>query len=174
MDLRASLLKEHSKANTLRMTNWIGHNHERFDELIDLFLHDEYRVVQRAAWVLGKCAEQHKDLILPHLGPLIANLENPKHEAVLRNTLKALSEIDVPEEHMGTLANLCFDLLLDPKTAIASKVHAMQILANFCEKEPDLAPELRLVIEDQWEHASAGFKSRGKKVLKQLGKYGAG
>ncbi len=170
MDLRTALLKEHSKVNTTRITNWISDHQDRFDALIHLFLHDEYRVVQRAAWVLSKCTEMHPQLILPHLEPLIDNLEHPKHEAVLRNTLKAMSEIDVPERQMGKLATICFDLLLEPQTAIATKVHAMQVLANFCQKEPDLAPELRLVIEDQWEYASAGFKSRGKKVLKQLDK----
>ncbi|GJM31476.1 MAG: hypothetical protein DHS20C18_04770 [Saprospiraceae bacterium] len=168
MNLRTAILNEHSKANTTRITNWIGNNQQRFDALVELFLYDEYRVVQRAGWVLSECALQHTELLQPHLGPLIDNLEHPKHNAVLRNTLKALAEIDIPEEHMGKLATISFDLLADPQSAIATKVFAMQVLANFCKKEPDLAPELCLLIEDQWEHASAGFKSRGRKILKKL------
>jgi len=48
----------------------------------------------------------------------------------------------------------------------------MTVIYNLTEQLPDLARELRLLIEDQYDLGSAGFKSRGKKVLKQLQKDG--
>jgi hypothetical protein len=50
MKLRETILKEHSKANCIRIVKWVGDDQKRFDELFSLFLNDEYRVVQRAAW----------------------------------------------------------------------------------------------------------------------------
>ena len=53
MNLRAQILKAHSKANCTKIVNWVGSNQTRFDELFNLFLTDEYRVVQRAGWPLS-------------------------------------------------------------------------------------------------------------------------
>lgn len=170
MNLREVILKEHSKANTLGITQWIGNKQDRFDQLMELFLEDEYRVVQRAAWVVSQCALRYPSFILPHLDAVLSAMENPVHDAVLRNSLKVLAELEIPEEHLGRAISISFDLLAHPKSPVAVKVHAMQVIANLCVKEPDLSEELKLLIEDQWEEGTAGFKSRGKKILKQLEK----
>lgn len=45
----------------------------------------------------------------------------------------------------------------------------MTILHNLSKEHPDLKNELRVAIEEQMPYASAGFKSRGNKILKALG-----
>jgi hypothetical protein len=72
MKLRETILKEHSKANCMRITNWIGSNQQRFDELFNLFLNDEYRVIQSAAWPLSYSVIQHPALIKKHFAKLIS------------------------------------------------------------------------------------------------------
>jgi hypothetical protein len=57
MNLKETLLKEHSKANCMRIVKWVGDDQEKFYELFDLFLNAEYRVVQRAAWPVSYCVE---------------------------------------------------------------------------------------------------------------------
>ncbi|MBX2877373.1 MAG: hypothetical protein KTR30_34950 [Saprospiraceae bacterium] len=170
MDLRNAILTEHSKANTLLITNWIGNNQDRFNQLMELFFNEEYRIVQRAAWVMNHSASAHPHLIQPHLERLLIAMESPKHDAVVRNGMKILAETKFHPDFMGRAASLAFDLLAHPKSPVAIKVHSMQLLANICRDEPDLAGELRILIEDQWEESTAGFKSRGKKILKQLDK----
>jgi hypothetical protein len=49
MNLRESLLAEHSKALTVRIVDYIGNNEERFAELMNLFLNDVPRITQRSA-----------------------------------------------------------------------------------------------------------------------------
>ena len=51
MDLRKTILKEHSKKNGNEIVSWIGNDKEKFHQLFNLFLIDEYRVTQRAAWL---------------------------------------------------------------------------------------------------------------------------
>lgn len=77
MNLRQTILAEHSKANCDRIVKWIGDSQKRFDELFALFLVDEYRVVQRAAWPLSYCSINHPGLIQKHLAKLLKNLEKP-------------------------------------------------------------------------------------------------
>ena len=171
MNIREALLEEHSKAQTMKIVQFIGKNQDRFDQLMDLFFNDEYRVTQRAAWVVRYATEAHRPLFQPHLERIIEHLKNPTvHDAVKRNSLKLLTEMEIPSSLWGELVNICFGFLDDPQQAIAIRVFSMEILYQITLQEPDLADELKLLIEDHWEHASAGFRSRGKKVLKGLAK----
>ena len=171
MDLKEAILKEHSKAQAVFIQQYIGSNQDLFDELMGLFFDDEYRVAQRAAYAVSHCVDKYPFLINPHLEQLVHNLENKKiHIAVKRNTVRILQDVDVPEELLGTLADYCFKFLLDPKETVAVRVFSMQILYNICKKEPDLANELKVVIEEFLPTGTAGFKSRGKKILKGLQK----
>ncbi len=62
MNLREEILKEHSKAPCNKIVQWIGSNQKRFDDLFELFLNDEYRVTQRAAWPLSYSVIAHPGL----------------------------------------------------------------------------------------------------------------
>ncbi len=169
MNLREEILKEHSKAQCTKIVNWVGSNQLRFDELFKLFLNDEYRVVQRAAWPVSYCVDEHPELINKHWKELMENFKKPNlHNAVKRNSIRFMQEIDLPEKHHGAIMDLCFTYLETPTESLAVKVFSMSVLANLAKYYPEIKAELKLIIEDQFPHQSAGFKSRAKKVLKQL------
>ena len=171
MDIRAEIIKEHSRSQAIKIAEYIGGDRAKFENLLTIFLNDEYRVVQRSAWVLVFCVKKYPFLIRPHLEALIKNLKKPKiHNAVKRNTVRVLEDVDIPEDLLGITAEICFDFLMDIKEPIAVRVFSMTILYNICVKEPELAHELKAIIEEHLPHGSAGFKSRGKKVLKGLEK----
>jgi len=93
MKLRDTILAEHSKAQTTKIVKWIGKSQERFDQLFKLFLNDEYRVTQRAAWPLSYSVHNHPELIRKHLGKLIKNLEKKGlHDSVKRNSVRILRD----------------------------------------------------------------------------------
>jgi hypothetical protein len=171
MKLREEILKEHSKAQCTKIVKWVGSNQQRFDELFKLFLNDEYRVVQRAAWPVSYCVDRHPQLINKHWKELMENLKKSNlHNAVKRNSIRFMQEIDLPEKHHGEIMDRCFTYLESPKESLAVKVFSMSVLGNLAKHYPAIKPELKLIIEDQLPHQSAGFKSRAKHVLKQLEK----
>lgn len=171
MNIRESLLEEHSKSQAQKIAVWIGDQPERFAELIRLMLEDEYRVSQRAAWVVTHCLDQYPQLIEPHLEKLVYNMRQAgQHDAIRRNTLRALQFVDIPEPLWGEVADIAFQLLVDPKEPVAIRVFAMTVIWNICQHVPELQQELKLIIEDQWDHASAGFRSRGKRILREMEK----
>ena len=107
----------------------------------------------------------------PHLAKLVKNLQNSDlHVAVKRNTVRFLSNYELPEQLMGIAADCCFKFLANPKETVAVKVHAMTVLYNFCKKEPELSNELKILIEENMLHETAAFQSRGRKILKGLKK----
>ncbi len=171
MDIKVALLKEHSKTQAQKIAVWAGQSNAHFEELLDVFLNGNYRLNQRAAWPLVMMGKKYPERIAPYLGVLINNLTNKGlHDAVKRNTVRLLQDMEVPEEYMGTLADACFGYLADPKEAVAIKAFIMSVLYNITKNYPDMKNELKLLIEGQLDTGSAGFINRGNKILKALDK----
>lgn len=169
MELRNQILKEHTKENCECIVEWVGDSQPRFNELFHLFINDEYRVVQRAAWPLSFCVIKYPFLIKNKFSELIANLKKPDiHDAVKRNTVRLLQSIDIPEKHEGAIMDICFSYIEAPNEAVAVKAFSLSVLEKLAKKYPEIIPELKLVIEDQIPHQSAAFKGRAKKMLKNF------
>ena len=92
------------------------------------------------------------------------------HDAVKRNIVRLLQFISIPRSLQGKVADICFNYLNNPKEAIAVRVFSMTVLANLSTENPELKNELIPLIEDQLPFGSAGFRSRGIKVLRKLRK----
>jgi hypothetical protein len=168
-----NLTKEVGKANTssqyLRIANFIGDDPTLFSELTSIFLTGSWRMNQRSAKPLILCVERKPDLIKPHLSALLSTLTKPDvHNAVLRNTLRLLQDAEIPKALQGKATSICFDFLIDKKTPIAIKVFAMTVLSNLAIQLPEIKNELLLHIEDQLPFGSAGFVSRGRKIIRKL------
>jgi hypothetical protein len=169
MDLRKTLLQGHSAVLTRKIVDYVGASTARFKVLVEVFLTGPYRITQRAAWPLSYCVERHPELIKPHFKALLRMLkQQDTHVAARRNVLRLLQFVEIPARHRGQIVTLCFDLLQDRKEPVAVRVFGMAVLANLVAYEPELAGELRIVIEDNLPYASPAFLSRAKKVLKML------
>ncbi len=169
MNLLEILQKDFDKEGRDKIVRFISGDKVRFSGLVDAFLNQPYRITQRAAWPLSQCVRQHPDLIKPHLKKIIVNLrEKGLSDAVKRNTLRLLQYIQIPEKLQGLTFDICFALLQHTKEPVAIRVFSMSVLANLTKAHPELKRELIAIIEAQMPYGSAGFVSRGKKVLRQL------
>jgi len=168
MELRDQLLKEHSRSNCDKIVRWIGNNQQRFDALFRLFLSDEYRVVQHAAWPLSYAVIDHPGLIKKHFNRLISNLSKPGiHDAVKRNTMRLLQDIDLPEKYHGVIMDTCFRYIAVPGEAAAVKAFSLTVLEKLSVSYPEIIPEIKLLVEECYEREKPSFKSRAKKFLKR-------
>jgi len=171
MNLKEEILREHSKAQTLRIAKYVGDDKKRFSELVRLVMKNEKPVSQRAAWIMSYSVGKYPDLFKPYLASCVKNLDKPDvHEGVKRNVLRVLQDIEIPARLMGKLTDSCFRLLMNPKEAIAVRVFSMAVLFNIVRRESGLKGELKLVIEEALVHGGPAIQSRGKKILKQLEK----
>lgn len=169
MDIHQLLKEEHSRKQTDRIVRYIGRDKDRFAVLIGLFFRGEYRITQRAAWPLSYCIRAHPELIGPYLKRLLDNLKRKDiHVAVIRNTIRLLQDVEIPKKYQGRVMSICFDFVQSPETPIAVKAFSLTVLSHLAVDYPEIGPELKLIIADQWEHATPAFRSRAKRVLKQL------
>ena len=166
MKLREQLLKEHSRANCDKIVAWIGDSQERFNELFELFLSDEYRLVQHAAWPLSYAVINHPQLIKKHFPRLVGNLAKPGiHSAVKRNTMRLLQDIEIPVKQHGRIMDACFTYIADPTEPVAVKAFSLTVLEKLSRVYPDIIPEIKLLIEENYERETPAFRVRAKKFL---------
>ena len=169
MFLRNQILQEHTKANCQKIIDWVGDDISKFKQLFHLFPNDEYCVKQRAAWPLSYCAIAHPEFMQNNFAKLISNLQKPSlHDSVKRNTLRLLQHIDIPERYEGEIMDTCFKYVESPTEAVAIKAFALTVLGKLSRKYPEIIPEIKIIIEDQLTHQTAGFKSRANKLLQQF------
>lgn len=169
MNLEYEILREHSKRQALKIARWIGNDKRRFKQLMDLFLHGEYRTVQRSAWIVSICAESHPALISPWLKPMIRKMQDAGlHDAVRRNVLRILKFVEIPRSMQGIVTKLCFDYLSSLDAPVAVKSFSLTVLGRIAEMEPDLRRELELVVRQMLPYGGPAMRSSGRKVLKML------
>ena len=167
LNLSSALSKEHTKAQTTKIVQYIGDNKERFAELMNILFTGDSRISQRAAWPLSICVQQHPELIKPYFKKLIQKMQQPGiHNGIIRNSLRLLQDVIIPKTWHGTLMNYCFALIQKHGEPVANKAFAITILDNLSKEYPDIRQELVLVIRERWDHESAAFKSRGRKVFR--------
>lgn len=170
--LEKKLREGNSKPDLLGIANQIGVDADHFNALIMLFLGNDYRLSQKASWVIIHCMDQHPELIDPHLRKLILNLKNPVKVAVKRNTVRLLQFVSIPRPLLGSAAGICFEYLSNSREPIAVRVFSMTVLFHISQKEPGIKNELQMILEDLLPNTSAAINSRGKKLLQQLRKEG--
>ena len=171
MNIREELLKQqiHFKKHAIEITAFAVSSDENFKELIDCFLSGDVRVAQRAAWSVSWAARKQPQIVQPYVGVLISQLKRTDvHNAVIRNSLRILEDLDIPEEFHGEVMDACFQFLQRRDTAIAIKAFALTVLFNLSKIYPDIKNELRVIIEENMDYETAAYKSRGKKILAKL------
>lgn len=167
MNIKEELLREHSKKNALSIANYALTSAANFKKLMECFTCDEKLVPQRAAWSVCWAALQKSAIILPHVKALVAQLERKDvHPAVVRNALRVLQTIEVPEAFHGDLMAACFRLVETPSSPVAVKVFALENLLNLSRHYPEILAEIRLIVEDNWDNETPAFRAKGRKILK--------
>ncbi len=171
MNLKEALLSEHSRVQTDKIIAWVGGSPERFRELMFLFFEGEKLVVQRSAWSIGLIACKNPDLFYPYLDKAVQQLYSKDiHDAAVRNILRIIQDLVIPEHLEGPLLELCLGYINQPKIPGAIKAFAITTLENICSKYPELASEVLIILNDRIPYESPAYVSRGKRFIKRFAK----
>jgi hypothetical protein len=129
---------------------------------------------QRASRVVCICSCRYPEMIRPYISLIISRLEKQHSEGARRNFLKIFLEVPLKlaQKDKLTLLDACFTFLAG-SYSVGVKAYSMDILYRLSLGFPEIQRELYAVIEDQIEDSSAGFKSRGNRILQKLSKFPA-
>lgn len=164
------LLVDSSKITADMAVFTIGKDPILFKKVLDFALEDKDVFAQRASRVVQLCTVKFPHLIKPHLNEIITSLPGFQNGGLKRNILRLLSQRtnEFSEEQQGILLDVCYKFIMNSDEKPAIKVYSMDILYDISNQYPDLKKELISCIENQMPTASAGIKSRSKKMLKRL------
>jgi hypothetical protein len=133
-----------------------------------LFFIGEYRLTQRTAWPMSYCVIANPELIKPYYPKLIKLLKQPEvPDAVSRNIVRMLQEVEIPEKHRGEIMTICFDFVANPGSPTAVKAFSLTILKNLAAIYPEIIPELKLIVQQRWEQETPAFRQRAKWILQK-------
>ncbi|MFN8396724.1 MAG: hypothetical protein U0176_19015 [Bacteroidia bacterium] len=168
LHLERLLLEEYSKDGMEHVAKEIGGDADRFEVAWEIFCNGEPPLPQRMAWAMSMLMDEHPSLAIKYGATIAARIPYMSHPAELRMALRTLANNQVPLTAVGDLLQHLFPLLEDPQTPIAIRVHAMQILYNISNIEPDFKRELLLVIEAHTDTGGPGFANRAGKLIPKL------
>jgi len=163
------LMSEMSRRNTDLVAGVILQKPELTEELFQVYFRNEEPVSRRAAWVLDTVTEKSPQLLKGRIDRMAETLSLFTHNGLKRHTLRMLARSPLPgRNQIGPLIDLCFNWLLSPTVAVATKIYCMDLLYRISEIEPEIKPELAGSIEWRLNEEFPGFRSHGKKMLKKL------
>ncbi len=167
-EIESILAAGQSKKMAVTVVNLILKDESRIEELMQCFFSDELRTCQHAAWPVGILAEKQPSLLLPYLARMVSNLDEPKHDAVVRNTLRTFQFMKIPEELQSEVYDRCLEYLSNPKYPIAFTAFGMTVCADIAMQYPELREEVISAIDYRMPHGSAGVRSRGAREKRRL------
>lgn len=174
MDFKQTLLEETTPQWYQRHCEFVLQDKKQFKRLMNFFydVEQNYRLNQRATLIILEVEQVKPSWVKAQIKPMCKQLKRALPVAHKRNLLRILQHHEIPESCWGQVAEECFFFLAASEEPIAVKVFSMTVLLGLTRKIPELAPELRYLIEEQFPYGSAGFKSRGRKVLAALTRAG--
>jgi hypothetical protein len=154
------------------LTTDILDDQNRFDEMFELSLREEYPLSMRAARIIELSTFKYKRLVLPHLDELINAIENSKIDGVRRSFLKILAELPIvlDDNAQGRLVDMAFSYIGDNKEAIAIRAFSLDLLVKTCRNYPELNNELIYILEEMTKASSVGLQTKSRKILALLKK----
>lgn len=174
---------DHSRANRLKYANLVLKNPELIPKLLEiLFLVDD-KISCRAAWVFEFMCGKQLDLICPYLDTLTENIHKVHLDSAERPVAKVceyLAKAYYSKEknaiksaltlkHQEKIIEACFDWMIN-EVKIAPKAYSMNTLFLFGNDHKWIHPELALIIEQDFQGQSAGYKARARHILRKIRK----
>ena len=172
VNLKSALLESTSPTWENELCHLVCEDEQRFFELIEVFYGNDSRLLQKSTLIILACNKLKPEWVDNQVPRMVKSLNKKLPTPLKRNILRVLQYKTIPETLWGHAADQCFNYLGSSEEPVAIKAFSMTVLYNLTLELPDLARELRLLIEEQYNLGSAGFKARGRHVLGQLKKDG--
>jgi hypothetical protein len=145
---------------------------EIMDEMMQMAFSNKGMLSTRAANVIEKADEMDACFVRPYYKTILEALPSVTYPGVKRCLLKIFSREYFPgnEDMAGLLMSYCFDTIQKPKEEVAIRYYCMMILHSQSQLYPEIATELKLILEEQLPHYGAALQNRAGKIIKDLEK----
>ena len=156
-------------------------NPELIPSLIEILFMVHDKISCKASWVLEYACNKNLELILPHLDLFIKDLKKVHLDSAVRPVAKICEllvkayydkktkpvETYLKPKHLECIIEVCFDYMIRNEK-VATKAFAMNTLFLLGRDYDWIHPELKVILERDFNKQSAAFKARAKHIIKKL------
>jgi len=171
----------HSREKRNYFSNLILKNPELLPQLLEICHQVDDKLSCRATWGLEFLCKNNLVAILPHLDTFVNLLPKVHQDSAVRPIAKiceylvlAYYTAKAPEVlkqltklHREKITEACFDWLITDQK-VAPKAYAMTNLYLLGTEFDWVHPELKIILENNYETGSAAYKARARMVFKKL------
>ena len=165
----------------LKAAQWVLTHPETLEELLHFCFKNDKELSHKANWTLEFVCLEELEVLFPHLDYFFEHLSGVKEESSVRplshicellciEYYKKKNEILTPlfsERQKELLIEICFDWLITNQK-VACEVRAMTCLYYLGTEKGWIHPELKTILTQNIHKSSAGYQSRGSKILQKL------
>ena len=149
-------------------------------DLLDLTLHTDGQIAFHAAWLLDTVVENDLDNYIFEIDLFITYSQRIKHHSCQRHyarifmhlTAEAkksnIIRLKLSQTDLEPMVELCFDWLIDPKTKVAVKAFASEVLCNVSGRYDWITEELQSQLCFLMNNGSPAIQSTGRRLLNKL------
>lgn len=152
---------------------------EIFPALLEMAFDVDYKYHFKACWIIELVADARLEWMQNHLDLFCNSLPCLKDESGIRPIAKAVmmivnahfskktNRITLSENQLEKLAEACFDWLIS-NTKVAAKAYAIRTLYVLGKKYDWIHPELKIILEKDYQSHSAAYKAVAREILKKI------
>jgi len=158
-------------------------NPDMIPDLLAILFRVNDKISCKASWILEYVCDTNLELIIPYLDTFTENLKKVHLDSAVRPIAKICELIvvtyydkhenkiktGIETKHLEHIIEVCFDYMIRDEK-VAPKAYAMHALYLLGKDFKWIHPELRQILEREYNNQSAGFKARAKHLLKKIRK----
>jgi len=141
-----------------------------FEAIFNAMLSDDPIIRMRSADAVEKITAKHPEYLLPYKKKLIQQVAGIEQQEVRWHVAQMFPRLELSEEQRAVIVEILLDYLNDKSKIV--KAFSMQALADLAERDASLRVKVIKLLEELTRTGSPAMRSRGRKLLEKLNRYG--
>ncbi|MDL5511693.1 adenylosuccinate lyase [Arenibacter sp. M-2] len=172
---------DHSRTKRRDMSNLVVSQPSNIATLMKVAFQVDDPVSCKACWILEFTAKEHLAYLLPSMDTFVRNIGSVHLDPAVRPIAKICEILmksyfqtkdhttrnALNEEHLENITSACFDWLIGDHK-VAAQAYSMTSLLLLGRKFNWIHPELRMILEQNYQNGSAAYKARARLTLAKL------
>ena len=172
---------DHSRTKRMEMSNHVLNNPSSIATLMEIAFQVDDPVSCKACWVLEFTAKEHLGYLFPSMDTFVRNIGLVHLDPAVRPIAKICEILmksyfqskdqetrdTLSEKHLESITTACFDWLIGDHK-VAAQAYSMTSLLLLGRKFDWIHPELRMILEQNYQNGSAAYKARARMTLAKL------
>lgn len=171
----------HSREKRKEMAQLVSDHSNLVKPLFEVAFDDKDHISSKACWVIEFTAKENIPYIFPYLDLFTSNIGLLKRDSSVRPMAKVCEYLiisyfqkkdprvrqELHDQHLEKIASACFDWLIGDHK-VAAQAYSMTCLLLLGRKFDWIHPELKMVLERNYNAGSAAYKARARITMAKI------